>query len=80
MNFTQPLFLWTLAGAFIPIAIHLLSRKEGKVVKVGSLRHMEESNTSRFKSIRLNETLLLLARCLMITWLAFSSAAQPALP
>ena len=70
MTFTQPFFLWALAGMIVPLAIHLLSRKEGKIVKVGSLRHMEESNTSRFKSVRINEILLLLARCLMIIWLS----------
>jgi hypothetical protein len=70
MNFTQPAFLWTLAAMGIPLAIHLLSRKEGKVIKVGSLRHIQVSTTSRFKSLRLNELLLLLIRCLMIMWLA----------
>lgn len=71
MTFLHPLFLWTLAGMSLPIAIHLLSRREGKIVRIGSLRHIEESNTSRFKSLRMNELWLLLARCLMIVWLAF---------
>jgi hypothetical protein len=77
MSFAQPLYLWALAGMAIPIAIHFLSRKEGRVVKVGSLRHLEESNTSRFKSLRLNETMLLLTRCAMISFLAlFLSGAS----
>jgi len=70
MNFIQPLYLWALAGISVPVAIHLLSRREGKVVRIGSLRHVGESNTSRFKSLRLNEIWLLLARCMMIAWLA----------
>jgi hypothetical protein len=70
MNFAQPVFLWTLAALGIPLAIHLLSRKEGRVVKVGSIRHIEASTTSRFKSLRLNELLLLLLRCMMVIWLA----------
>jgi hypothetical protein len=77
MTFTQPNFLWALAGIVVPVAIHLLSRKEGKVIKVGSLRHMVETNTSRFKSLRLNEIWLLIARCMMIAWLAlFLSGAS----
>jgi hypothetical protein len=77
MSFSQPIYLWALAGIIIPVAIHLLSRKEGKVIKVGSLRHMEETNTSRFKSLRLNEIWLMLARCLMISLLAlFLSGAS----
>lgn len=69
MSFVNPAYLWALSGLLVPIGIHLLSRKEGKVIKVGSLRHVEESNTSRFKSIRLNEIWLLLLRCLMIVLL-----------
>ncbi len=77
MTFAHPSFLWALAGIAIPIAIHLLSRKEGKVIRVGSLRHLGESNTSQFKTIRLNEILLLILRCLMIASLAlFMSGAR----
>jgi len=77
MTFANPSYLWALLGLAIPIAIHLLSRKEGKVIRVGSIRHVEESNTSQFKSIRLNEILLLLLRMMMIVALAFfMSGAQ----
>jgi hypothetical protein len=71
MTFTNPSYLWAFLGLAVPLAIHLLSRKEGKVIRVGSLRHVEESNTSQFKSIRLNEILLLLLRSFMVTMLVF---------
>jgi hypothetical protein len=77
MTFAHPSYLWALTALAIPLAIHLLSRKEGKVIRVGSIRHVEESNTSQFKSIRLNEVLLLLLRMLMVALLAlFMSGAQ----
>ncbi len=66
MQFAQPIFLWALAGLSIPIAIHLLSKKEGKVIRLGSLRHVRETSTQQFKSIRLNEWLLLALRCLIV--------------
>lgn len=66
IQFVQPLALWALAGLSIPIAIHFLSRKEGKVIRIGSIRHLEETTTQKFKGIRLNEILLLLLRCLCI--------------
>ncbi len=66
MQFTQPLFLWALAGLSVPIAIHLLSRKEGKVIRLGSLRHLQETSTQQFKGIKLNEILLLASRSLLI--------------
>jgi hypothetical protein len=67
IQFANPVWLWGLLGLLIPVGIHLLSRKEGKVIPIGSLRHLKESDTAQFSSIRLNEVLLLLLRCLLIT-------------
>jgi hypothetical protein len=77
MTFTNPIALAALAGIVIPVAIHLLSRKEGKLIRIGSLRHLEETSTRQFKSIKLNEVLLLALRSLLIVWLAlWLSGAQ----
>jgi hypothetical protein len=72
MQFSNPIFLWGLLGLSIPIGIHLLSRREGKTIKIGSIRHLKDTETKQFKSIRLNEVLLLILRCLLITALIFS--------
>src|SRR5437879_5409579 len=66
MMLANPMFLWSLLGLSVPIGIHLLSRKEGKIIRIGSIRHIEETSTQQFKGIRLNELLLLFLRCLMI--------------
>jgi hypothetical protein len=66
MLFSNPIWLWALTGLSIPIGIHLLSRKEGKVIRIGSIRHLQETNTQQFKGIRLNEILLLILRCSLI--------------
>jgi hypothetical protein len=71
MQFLNPIWLWGLTGILIPIGIHLLSRKEGRIVKIGSVRHLENTHTKQFKSLRLNEILLLVLRCLLITTLVF---------
>lgn len=71
MQFAQPIMLWALAGLSIPIAIHLLSRKEGKVIYLGSLRHLQETSTQQFKGIKLNELLLLVLRSLLIILFVF---------
>ncbi len=65
----NPFFLWTLGGLAIPIAIHLLSRKEGKVIRLGSIRHVQETSTQQFRGIRLNEVALLILRCALIATL-----------
>lgn len=67
IQFLNPAWLWGLTGLLIPIGIHLLSRKEGKTIPIGSLRHFDESVTKQFRSIRLNEIGLLLLRCALIT-------------
>ena len=67
IHFTNPMWLWALTGLLIPLGIHLLSRKEGKMIEIGSLRHLVESNTAQFQSIRINEIVLLMLRSLLIT-------------
>ena len=58
----QPAYLWALLALTIPIAIHLLSRKEGRVIPVGSLRHLQETASQQFRGIKLNELPLLALR------------------
>lgn len=71
MTIANPILLWTLGGLAIPIAIHLLSRKEGRVLKLGSLRHVQETSTQQFRGIRLNEVPLLLLRCILLGLFCF---------
>jgi hypothetical protein len=67
----NPNFLWSLLGLAIPIAIHLLSRKEGQLIRLGSIRHVHETSTQQFKGLRLNEVLLLFLRCALVILFAF---------
>jgi hypothetical protein len=66
IQLSNPMWLWGLTATLIPIAIHLLSRKEGKTIYLGSIRHLRESDSAQFSSIRLNEIILLIIRCLLI--------------
>lgn len=69
MQFVNAIWLWGLAGLIVPIGIHLLSRKQGKVIRFGSIRHLDETSTRKFRAIRLNEFVLLTLRCLLIVLL-----------
>lgn len=71
MNFLNPAYLWALTALAVPLAIHLLSRKEGKTIRMGSLRHVRETPTRQFRSIRLNEYLLLVLRMIVLALLSF---------
>lgn len=71
MFFLNPSFLWALLGLAVPVAIHLWSKKEGKTIKVGSLKFLQKSDSQKSSSIKLNEFWLLLLRMLLITILVF---------
>jgi hypothetical protein len=66
MSFAHPLYLWTLLGLLVPIAIHLWSKKEAKTLKIGSVQLLSESTSKQSSSIQLNEFWLLLLRMLIV--------------
>ena len=70
MLFQNPTYLWALLGLLIPLAIHLWSKREGKTIKVGSIKLLSEADSKRSSSIRLNEILLLLMRLAIVGLLA----------
>lgn len=65
MQLVNATYLWALLALAVPVAIHLLSRKEGQVIPVGSLRHLKETASQQFRGIKLNELLLLALRLLL---------------
>lgn len=70
MFFSNTIWLWAIAGIVVPLAIHLLSRDEGKTIFIGSIRHLTESPMPRFRHIRINELGLLALRSLLIVLFA----------
>ena len=66
MQFLNPMYLWGLIGLTIPIIIHLWSRKEGKIIKVGSIQLLQPSETKKASAVKINEILLLILRVSII--------------
>lgn len=66
MQFSNPIWLWSLSGLLVPIGIHILSRKEGRVILMGSLRYLRELPTPQFRHLKLNEIPLLLLRSFLV--------------
>lgn len=58
----------------MPVAIHLWNKRQGNTVKVGSLRWLQASASTRWRSIRLHDVGLLLLRCLILILLAVALA------
>jgi len=74
MSFLYPTYLWALCGLAIPIAIHLWSKKEGKTIKVGSIKLLQSADSRQSSSIQLNEYALLALRLLLIALLVLTIA------
>lgn len=69
MSFLQPSYLWGFLALAIPIAIHLWSKKKVRTIKVGSTKFIAETKSKRSNSIQINEWVLLLLRCLILSLL-----------
>ncbi|MEM7060057.1 MAG: BatA domain-containing protein, partial [Pseudomonadota bacterium] len=69
MIIANTIYLWGLLGLIIPLAIHLWSKREGKIIKVGSIELFPKSESKRSKSVRLNEIALFILRISLISFL-----------
>ncbi len=70
MTFGNPFYLWTLLGLLVPIAIHLWSKKEAKIIKIGSIKFLTPSDSKQSSRLKLNELWLLFLRMFIISILA----------
>jgi hypothetical protein len=69
MSFASPIWLLGLAALAVPVIIHLLNRRQSRVIFFGSLRHLSAYNTRQSLHLRVNEIALLLLRCAIVTLL-----------
>lgn len=74
MNFLNPLVLFGLGAAAIPILIHLFTRRRPREVKFSSLEFLAEVHQSEIRRLKLKQWLLLLLRTLAIAALALAMA------
>ena len=78
MTFLNPLYLFGLLAAGIPIVIHLLTRRRPKRITFPSVEFLREVNVAQLRRFRLREFLLLALRTLAIALLALA-LSKPAL-
>lgn len=71
MQFSNSIWLWALTGVLLPLGIHLLSRKDGQIIKFGSIRFLQASPAAKFRRLKLNEVALLLLRCFLLILAVF---------
>ena len=77
VSFLSPIWLLALFALAIPLAIHLWSRGEQRVVRVGSVRLIQASTQKQPRQIRISNWLLLLVQVVLLV-LAALALARPA--
>jgi len=78
VSFLNPLFLFGLLAAAVPIVIHLFTRRRPRERPFPSLEFLAEVNQSEIRRLRLKQWLLLLLRTLAVAAIALAMA-RPAL-
>jgi hypothetical protein len=78
MTFLNPLVLFGLAAAAIPVILHLLNRRKLRTIEFSTLRFLKELQHSSLRRLKLRQWLLLIIRTLLIATLVFAFA-RPAL-
>ena len=78
MTFLNPLLLFGLAAAAIPIILHLLNLRKLKTIEFSSLQFLKELQKTKMRRLRIRQLLLLLVRTLIVIALvmAFSRPAM----
>lgn len=72
--FSAPLWLLGLLALGIPLLLHLWSRRPRRVIRVGTLRHVDLTDDARSWSARLTDPLLLAVRLTLLLTIVFALA------
>ena len=78
MNFLNPIILFGLVTASLPVIIHLLSRRRARNVLFPSIAFLEKMRNERIRRLRLKQIIILILRTLIIACIIFAFA-RPAL-
>ena len=76
MTFLHPLYLLGISLIAVPIIIHLWFKKRLKKIPFSTLRFLKKSEAKKFGWLKFREILILVLRCLFITFL-FLCLAKP---
>lgn len=74
VTFLNPLILFALAAAAVPLVLHMLSRRRARRVEFSSLRFLRELERSSMTRLRLREILLLILRTALIILIVLAFA------
>ncbi|MFC2130267.1 BatA domain-containing protein [Bacteroidota bacterium] len=78
MNFLNPIALFGLFAATIPLVLHLLNLRKLKIIEFSSLRFLKELQKTKIRRLKLKQIILLILRTLVIIF-AILALARPAI-
>ncbi|MBI5324636.1 MAG: BatA domain-containing protein [Ignavibacteriae bacterium] len=74
MQFLNPLVLFGLVAASIPVILHLLNLRKLKTVEFSTLRFLKELQKTKIRRLKLRQIILLILRTLLIIFLVLAFA------
>lgn len=74
MNFLNPLVLFGLIAASIPLILHLLNLRKMKKVEFSSLKFLKELQKTQIRKFKIKQILLLIIRTLLIIFIVLAFA------
>ena len=74
MNFLNPLVLFGLIAASIPLILHLLNLRKLKIIEFSSLKFIKEMQKTKIRKLKLKQILLLILRTLIIIFIVLAFA------
>lgn len=74
IGFLQPLWLWALPAALLPLVLHLVARRQPPTVPFPAVRYLQQVTRDHQRRLRLQHWLLLLVRTLLILALVLAAA------
>jgi len=72
MTFLNPLILFGLMAASIPVILHLLNLRKLRKIEFSSLYFLKELQKNKIRKIKIRQILLLIIRTLIVAFLVFS--------
>src|SRR5260221_12200822 len=74
MTFLNPLVLFGLAAAAIPVILHLLNLRKLRTIEFSTLTFLKELQQTKIRRLKLRQLLLLLIRTLLIVLIVIAFA------
>ncbi len=75
MSVLYPVYLWSLLLIIIPIAVHFLSKKNPKRIKIGSVKFLKQTESRTFRRIQFHDAWLFALRATIFALLSFLIAS-----